>query len=134
MTKVHTGNEALKLLKKIRMNRKKKAGNRVSNWLSQALALKMGEVLEITECCEWEIVPGEGGTATQCNDVQYLRQKLFSPELKGQFTTTHSQKICAVWRLKPAKEEDKFDWTQVPDGGGLTITLTDGETITGHVT
>ena len=117
MTKIHTGNEALKLLKKIRMNRKKKAGNRVSNWLSQALALKMGEVLEITECCEWE-------TATQCNDVQYLRQKLVSPELKGQFTTTHSQKICAVWRIKPepTKVEDEFDWSQVlTDGGTLTL-------------
>jgi len=127
MTKIHIGNEALKLLKKIRINRGRSGSGlrnlQVSNWLSQALALKMGEVLEITECCEWEIVPGEGGTATQCNDVQYLRQKLFSPELKGQFTTTHSQKVCAVWRLKPAKAEDEFNWTAgtITDGGTITL-------------
>ena len=121
MTKVHTGNEALKLLKKIRMNRKKKAGNRVSNWLSQALALKMGEVLEITDCCDWE--PRSNSTA--CKDVQYLRQKLFSRELKGQFTTTHSQKVCAVWRLKPAKVEDEFNWTAGTITAGGTITLSE---------
>jgi hypothetical protein len=79
----------------------------------------MGEVLEITDCCDWE--PRSNSTA--CKDVQYLRQKLFSRELKGQFTTTHSQKVCAVWRLKPAKAEDEFNWTAgtITDGGTITL-------------
>jgi len=124
MTKIHIGNEALKLIKKIRINRGRSGSGlrnlRVSNWLSQALALKMGEVLEITDCCDWE--PRSNSAA--CKDIQYLRQKLFSRELKGQFTTTHSQKICAVWRIKPepTKVEDEFDWSQVlTDGGPLTL-------------
>ena len=124
MTKIHRGNEALELLKKIRINRGRSGRGlrnlRVSNWLSQVVALKMGELLEITDCCDWE--PRSNSLA--CNDVQYLRQKLFSPGLKGQFTTTHSQKICAVWRIKPepTKVEDEIDWSQVlTDGGTLTL-------------
>ena len=124
MTKIHRGNEALELLKKIRINRGRSGRGlrnlRVSNWLSQVVALKMGELLEITDCCDWE--PRSNSLA--CNDVQYLRQKLFNPGLKGQFTTTHSQKICAVWRIKPepTKVEDEFDWSQVlTDGGTLTL-------------
>ena len=124
MTKIHRGNEALELLKKIRINRGRSGRGlrnlRVSNWLSQVVALKMGELLEITDCCDWE--PRSNSLA--CNDVQYLRQKLFSPGLKGQFPTTHSQKICAVWRIKPepTKVEDEIDWSQVlTDGGTLTL-------------
>ena len=124
MTKIHRANEALELLKKIRINRGRSGRGlrnlRVSNWLSQVVALKMGELLEITDCCDWE--PRSNSLA--CNDVQYLRQKLFSPGLKGQFTTTHSQKICAVWRIKPepTKVEDEIDWSQVlTDGGTLTL-------------
>jgi len=101
MTKIHRGEEAKEFFEKISNNKNRRATRnfQVADWLKQVLTLEVGEVLEITECCEWTPIPGTN-SADNCKDVQYLRQKLFSPELKGQFTTTHSQKICAVWRIK----------------------------------
>lgn len=112
MTEIHTGNEALELLKKIRINRgrsgKGMRNTQVSNWLNQASALKMGEVLEITDCCEWEPVPSTISIFKVCKNMGYLRQQL-QEKFSGQFTTTHAQKVCAVWRLKPAKVKYGFD-------------------------